>query len=724
MIESTMARSRRFAARFLFAVCAVFASLPAHALVVDYGSLGFASDDQSMWDTGNAAIFDESIFVGTTWNSPTATIGTFVGGEVTTPAVPPIQITPAIPRTLLTPAIPSKTIIPAKRVCVPFVGCATTPAVKTPYIPAVYSPAIPAVYTPAIPAVTFDTTSGAQAQAQTSGKVGLEFSLAADAGSVDADVAFSNAQLVVPDSINPLEFFSLEGTSTAGTQTFETTFPNLSAKAELVIDINATLGGEVCVVGECADGSVNLGTSGEVRQELISLNEGGNGIIRLLGDDNLTPAGFNFGDPIDIVGGFGSATVYLPDLTTTGVLDGETLKASGETDVLRLDADLDRIATTLMGLPPLGESLDVGIFSASYDLLSLTFGPILEIMQDFEVDVTLMADLEFSAPVFVEGDSQRVDFLSVPFNDIPRLALDFNQEVVVTPEFWLDANLRNATSLGVDAEFVFKALEANIALSALGANYNLGGVGPLFEFRKRFGVADLPPLFDSQFTLDGFNRVAGQTFSLSTLPPGPGAGGGTGGNTGGTGAADAPELKNAGAVLITGSPVTLSQRVGEPATDTFTFSFDYQFVENGDLSSADVPTLDVFLADQLIVSLAWTDAMPDFDTFTTTLTTADFDWGLDPTLLDTALLEFIFDGPAGSILLLDNIVFPDIVNGDFNLASLTGGLTGWSGEASTPAGFVGAVVFESVPVPGTLLLLIAPLLLIGRLRLRRSGAVA
>jgi hypothetical protein len=701
MFDRTSARLRvANVSLFFFATAVLFAS-PTQALVVDYGTLSFESENQSIWKTGTAGGFDESVFVGTTWDTPEARVGKIFENTISTPGVAPILITPEIPRTLITPAIPSKTIVKAKRVCVPFVGCATTPAVKTPYIPAVYSPRIPAVYTPAIPPIELTVENGAAATAKTSGKIGLEFSVEADAGSLDTDAAF-DAQLVVPDEVRPLEFFALTSVATAGPQQFETTFPNLEARADFVIDISAEIGGEVCVASACVSGTEQLGTNGEVRQELISLNQDGNGQFRLLGDDNLTPSAFNFGTPIPF-GTFGNVTLEIPNLTTTSVVDGEKLVSSGAADVLDIKADLDGIATTLMGLPPLGAELNAGIFSASYDLLSLEFGPVVEILQDFEAEVMLMADLTFSSPVFAEGEAQTVDFLSVPFNDIPRLALDFDQEVTVTPEFWLDANLTNTTRLGVDAEFVFEALKASLSLGSSGVTYDVGQVGPLVEYVNRFDVVELPALFEQNFAVGGFNRIVGASFSLSTAA---GTGGGSGGNEGSGTEPAAPLLKDAAAELVTGSSVTLSQLVGAPVTDQFTLSFDYRFVENAGSAGDPVPTLDVLLAGKPIYHVDWTADMLGFVSVSLDLTTDEFFNELLGTEI-SALLEFVFDGPTGSVLLLDNVVFPSIVNGDFDLASLTSGLTGWTGTTSTAAGRIGVVVFET-PIPGTLLLCLLP----------------
>ena len=60
-------------------------------------------------------------------------------------------------------------------------------------------------------------------------------------------------------------------------------------------------------------------------------------------------------------------------------------------------------------------------------------------------------------------------------------------------------------------------------------------------------------------------------------------------------------------------------------------------------------------------------------------------------------LEFELDGPTGSTLEVDNVFFPDLVNGTFE----SGGLAGWQAVSS------GAGVVEVVPEPSATLALLA-----------------
>lgn len=663
---------------------------------VSAGVITFETSGQSMWENGQAGFLNESIFVGTEWDTPTAQIGGILGDVIQTPGVAPILITPAIPRKLLIPAIPRKRISKSKRICV-FGKCVTIPAVYTPAVPAVYSPAVPAIYTPAIPSLEVDTRTGATVDVATQGRVGLQFSVEADAGSVNANVDF-DASLDAPESISALTLFDLDSQSTLlNNSTFDTNFPELSAKAEFIMGMNVDIDAKGCVIPlGCKETSTNLGFD-EFALELVSLNEkDANGVpsgdIRFLGLDQFGPE-VNFGSPISVTAGplgteVGNFTVSIPDLETQGMVSGDVIDSTGAADFLDLKLDLDGILTVASGgiIPPLGGGVDVGIISAGYDFIDVEFGPVVEVIQSFELIPELMIDLNFSEGIFVEGFDQKQTSISASLAELPMLALDIDQEVDVTSEYWLDAILENTTQIGVDGEFVFDVLKASFSLSSFGTNFDLGELGPLFNYTNRFDIADLPPVFEETFALGGFNRVVGESFSLSTLSDP---------------ATPSPEaiLSNAVAVLVTGSPVELSQEVNKPVDDSFTFSFDYLFDQAGSV-------LDVFLRDPngidtLIAELISTETMTDFMTYSMVLSSSIFG------AFDIASLVFQLDGlngESGHTMLLDNVVFPNVENGNFDLASVTGGLTGWQGYASSSDGFVGAAVFNTVPEPSAIFL--------------------
>jgi len=165
------------------------------------------------------------------------------------------------------------------------------------------------------------------------------------------------------------------------------------------------------------------------------------------------------------------------------------------------------------------------------------------------------------------------------------------------------------------------------------------------------------------------------------------------------------------AFIETGSPTTLSQSVSTPV-DPFTFQFDYLFET---LTGELVVTLD---GKTLIAIPA--PSTPGSLLSTVALTVDDVDL-LGLTAVD---LAFTIDGPTGSRLLIDNVVFPGLLNSDF----ASGDLTGWTLNASSPdAGGVEAFRFQgsAVPAPRThaLLALALTLLAVWRLCPPPAGTV-
>jgi hypothetical protein len=669
-------------------------------------ALSFQTAGQSLWGSGNAAIIDESRFLGTSWSTPSSKLGGIVGGVVTTPGIPSVQISPEIPPQLITPAVPRRLISPSRRICVPFVGCTRIPAVYTPAIPAVYSPRIPAVWSPAVPAVEIDTQTGAEVFVSTEGTVGFEVGFFADSGSVDATVDYA-VDLAVPTNVAPLSFFAPAANQTLlGQSSFATNFPEISLDVDLVFGAKGQFNGRACVVGAgCASGSTTVGFDPQ-SFDFVSFNENQNGKVLLLG--GLEPAGFNFGEPTDIVGGLGDITLTLPNVDIAGSVSGNLLAGSGQDDLLKIRGDIDAIALAAFGLPPLlGQSFDIGVLEAGYDLVDVDFGPALTVEQELSLSPTLMVDFTFSEPIFVEGFDQKLDFVSAAVNALPRFALDQNQTVEIGTEFWLDASFFNRTRFGIEAELALKALAAEISLSFAGVNFPLGELGPLYEDTFRFDIADLPPLFESAFGLGGFNRILGNSFTVSSVAPPPDPG---------QTPPEEPSLGDYVMALVTGSPIEVSQFVGRPADPAFTFSFDYRFL-------TDTGILEVYLGETRIVALSAAAPMAAWQSFTALLNTADFFMALL-----SQPLSFRFDGPGGSTVLIDNVLFPGIENGTFDLAALTGGLTGWTtvsggGRAFAVAGGLGL----EVPTPGSLSLLLAGfggLALLYRRSRRTTGAAA
>ena len=128
--------------------------------------------------------------------------------------------------------------------------------------------------------------------------------------------------------------------------------------------------------------------------------------------------------------------------------------------------------------------------------------------------------------------------------------------------------------------------------------------------------------------------------------------------------------------MTTGSPVTLSQTVNTPAA-AFNLEFDYLFTTvTGELK---------VLLDGVVLNTIPAPAVVGTD-----FTTANIPVN-NAALLNRndIVLEFRLDGPTRSSVRLDNIVFPGLINGDFQ----TGNLTGWN-TAASGTGSVGVDIVE------------------------------
>lgn len=151
------------------------------------------------------------------------------------------------------------------------------------------------------------------------------------------------------------------------------------------------------------------------------------------------------------------------------------------------------------------------------------------------------------------------------------------------------------------------------------------------------------------------------------------------------------------AKLTTGSPASISQLVDVP-DDPFTLSFDYRFL-------TDTGSLSLTLGRQPIgIEL---DTLFDIPTG---FSRAFFEIDIEDLLGESGVpLTFLLDGPTGSSVLLDNIMFPGLVSGGFE------DLSAW--ETGGP----GSVTLAAVPIPASLPLMIGALAMLGcGFRIRRG----
>jgi hypothetical protein len=467
------------------------AALPAGAwaapLLVEYGNLQFQSTGQSMWGAGNAPGLTIDRFLGVEWND-SATLGGTTG-DVFTTSVP-------YPHPHL----------PSGWECHGFLCTGGH----------FHDPGGIHIHEAD---VTVDTRTGPEVDVSTSGKVGFQFGLAADSGSVDTQVEFA-ANLLVPDPKDLVkgEFFNLNPDSVLAGGQLATNFPELTASLDAVVGVRASATGTVCVPpAGCVDTSTGqLGFADQV-VPLVSFNEDSNGQIKVLGQ--LDPALFQFDSEISIPGpsggSLGGVTVHVPDINATGGVVGDRLVASGQDDLLKVTADLDGLVLAPLGLPGGGVGFNAGILSMSADLIDIDMGPIMKIVQDFEFSPTLWVDLLFDNPVLIAGLATPQMGWSGAWGALPGIAL-LTEQTLVTPTFSLQGLFTNNTALGIDGIFQLDILKAAFALEAFGLSFDLGELGPLVQFLERSNLFNTPPLFSSTYSLGGFNQITGASFLLST----------------------------------------------------------------------------------------------------------------------------------------------------------------------------------------------------------------
>jgi len=428
----------------------------------------FSADDQSMWQAGDAGILDINYFVGPTWGDTCTSdpdgcnasnfdrdnqLSGGVGGieSVTTPEV---------------------TLVPevcAWGVC--------TPAVT-------------------IPAADLGDYGG-EVSGFTAGQIGFDINLDADSGSVDIDYG-GNVDFEWPAKDEFLgDTFEIDTSFAEGATAMSTNFPEASLTVDFILDVLAGGSFEVCVA-DC--GSLDFPTL-DVSESLNLLDI----------DSNTTEVEFGVG-PVTVGGQLPNLDTATSGTDTAGNLFSE---GTGDDPLLDVDIDLDLIATTLLGLPPLGA--DVGIFGASayYDLLNVLAGADVDVRQEFTFDPDLMVTLDAE-------DGQSVTGSVGDALEFDRFAAGFTS---VTPTFQLMNEFTNITYLDITPTFLIAALEAGLILDLPGVVNSLGVddlsliLGPLFEFEADFDVLASIPIFSQSWEI-AFDPITAASFVVYVPEPG------------------------------------------------------------------------------------------------------------------------------------------------------------------------------------------------------------
>lgn len=439
----------------------------------------------------------------------------------------------------------------------------------------------------------FTLGTGLQASASTSGHIGLQYKMHADSGSVNVNYPVSvNLDFPDPGSINAGETFSI-ATSYAlkAGASLITQSPVFSFQLNALYNLYAAVSGKACVTYACKSGSKALIKTGNKSFSLFKVdNKGLSGALTTLldassaalelkstlsdnankDDKNKDPAAnkdskktklTDYLKTIDVSAG-------IPDIYTVGGVggDGKSLVSSGEDDFLDVTMDLDKVLTTLAGLPPVtGTNIDLVFAKVGYDIIDAHAGAVVAATQDFSLSPTLQGTLTFDQDVvravqvldhvdytLTAAGQFWKDFLYPGWSDaqfcqlLPTMCtaknvyrteyvtgrtfdynvgdtLDFQlpdgvDSVSATPAFRLNAQFTNQTGLRIDPV---------IRERLLGVDFEpICCVDPfhkdVFHAEQRFDVGANIPLFDRTFTLQGFDGYVTTPFALATygLPGG------------------------------------------------------------------------------------------------------------------------------------------------------------------------------------------------------------
>ncbi|MGH1461419.1 MAG: Ig-like domain-containing protein [Neptuniibacter sp.] len=290
-------------------------------------------------------------------------------------------------------------------------------------------------------------------------KFGLESSLYVDGGLVDAEASFSADIDTYYNHTTDWLRLETDAFNQISNSWFSTSSPNLNYSLDLVgdFDMDMTLGADLDLSKSVPDDWGPLGaviswvTKTFSFHESTTLNADYNFDLDLFtfdgektyfGPDSTSGV---FSDTAEWdLGDFFTLKVQAPHInTTSSVLDGDTLSATGTTgdvadkNFVSLSFDVDQALAALAGLPvnPLGDDVSLGVVTLGFDIVNYELIGVLDIGQNYFMDIdNLGGEIYFedgSSQLFTFGDD--LDFFDASDLDANNNGF-VEYDVLLSPE--------------------------------------------------------------------------------------------------------------------------------------------------------------------------------------------------------------------------------------------------------------------------------------------------
>jgi hypothetical protein len=407
---------------------------------------------------------------------------------------------------------------------------------------------------------------------ETTGRIGLEYGLKIDSGSIDASLPWDIS--VTTPNANTLvagQKFVVDTGATfkSDAASFVTRSPTFQMYSDFVFDVSARMRGQASMDLLFLNKQVAFDKQimdVSARQELIAINRDNDGEVRVLpflfsaastAKDAYDSAqatnelkqeldkttgrrekvnvtlrkmgvSFDLGSPLE-------ASIRLPYIEMNGqtiTRTGNKLRQSDKDGFAEFTFDLDRIASIAVPqIPPMtvNAELDfvVGSLETSATLVDVDFVPTLNLTQTAEVEarrVKIDFDLgtnrafrvlDAAGNVVSTNLGARVATLTAG----QKLELTYDgSDMNLLPTYRVEAGLQNQFGLSISSQLQFRALMASLEAKLFGLELGGFDLGPAFETAIDFPDISLGNLFDKTFDLAGFDSVTGPAVFISDKP--------------------------------------------------------------------------------------------------------------------------------------------------------------------------------------------------------------